>query len=168
MTSMIARTEAGSGEGRAPNVDRHVGMRIRERRITLGLTQRRLAELIGVTYQQAQKYEKGVNGIAAEQLFTLAQALEVGIDYFFEGLGRGDGARSWPQRQMPLALARGFAAMPRPYQEVVGNLARRLAGRGPAANGALDGHAAAARRDGPVFRSAGLSRPKTNGWEHVE
>jgi transcriptional regulator with XRE-family HTH domain len=143
----VARTGAGRGEedhAHTPDIDRHVGMRIRERRITLGLTQRRVAQLIGVTYQQAQKYEKGVNGIAAEQLFTLAQALGVSIDYFFEGVDRCR-RRSRPQRHMPLALARGFAAMSRPYQEVVGNLARRLAGGGPAKDGTPDGHVATER-----------------------
>ena len=53
-----------SGRSRAQDVDRYVGMRMRERRIMLGLTQQQMAELIGVTYQQAHKYEKGINRIA--------------------------------------------------------------------------------------------------------
>ena len=53
---------------RAQDIDRYVGMRMRERRIMLGLTQQQMAELIGVTYQQAHKYEKGINRIAAGRL----------------------------------------------------------------------------------------------------
>ena len=53
---------------RPQDMDRHVGARMRERRIMLGLTQQQMAELIGVTYQQAHKYEKGINRIAAGRL----------------------------------------------------------------------------------------------------
>ena len=56
----------------------------------LGLTQQQMAELIGVTYQQAHKYEKGINRIAAGRLFTIAQALGVEVGYFFDGM---DGER---------------------------------------------------------------------------
>jgi transcriptional regulator with XRE-family HTH domain len=59
---------------------------MRERRIMLGLTQQQMAELIGVTYQQAHKYEKGVNRVAAGRLYNIAQALGVDVGYFFEGL----------------------------------------------------------------------------------
>jgi transcriptional regulator with XRE-family HTH domain len=62
-----------------------VGARIRERRIMLGLTQQQLADLIGVTYQQAHKYEKGINRIAAGRLSGIAHALGVEVGYFFEG-----------------------------------------------------------------------------------
>ena len=68
-----------SPRGRAHDADRHVGMRMRERRIMLGLTQQQMAELIGVTYQQAHKYEKGINRIAAGRLYTIAQALGVEV-----------------------------------------------------------------------------------------
>jgi DNA-binding XRE family transcriptional regulator len=54
--------------GRTQDVDRHVGARVRERRIMLGLTQQQLADLIGVTYQQAHKYERGINRISAGRL----------------------------------------------------------------------------------------------------
>jgi transcriptional regulator with XRE-family HTH domain len=59
---------------------------MRERRIMLGLTQQQMAELIGVTYQQAHKYEKGINRVAAGRLYSIAQALGVDVGYFFEGL----------------------------------------------------------------------------------
>ena len=70
---------------RTQDVDRYVGARIRERRIMLGLTQQQLADLIGVTYQQAHKYEKGINRIAAGRLSGIAHALGVEVGYFFEG-----------------------------------------------------------------------------------
>ena len=54
----------------------------------LGLTQQQMAELIGVTYQQAHKYEKGINRVAAGRLYHIAQALGVDVSYFFEGWAR--------------------------------------------------------------------------------
>ena len=58
-------------------IDDHVGARIRERRIMLGLTQQQLAEMIGVTYQQAHKYERGINRVSAGRLFEIARVLGV-------------------------------------------------------------------------------------------
>ena len=58
----------------AAAIDDHVGGRIRERRIMLGLTQQQLAEMIGVTYQQAHKYERGINRVSAGRLFQIARA----------------------------------------------------------------------------------------------
>lgn len=67
-------------------VDKRMGQRVRSRRLELGMSQERLAELLGVTFQQIQKYEKGVNRIAASRLFDIAGALTVPISYFFDGL----------------------------------------------------------------------------------
>src|SRR6516162_9227930 len=64
---------------RTQDIDRHVGARIRERRIMLGLTQQQLADLIGVTYQQAHKYERGINRVSAGRLFEVAQVLGVPV-----------------------------------------------------------------------------------------
>ena len=80
-----ARTRDEAPRPRAQDVDRHVGARMRERRIMLGLTQQQMAELIGVTYQQAHKYEKGINRIAAGRLSGIAQALGVEIGYLLRG-----------------------------------------------------------------------------------
>src|SRR4051794_19057954 len=74
---------------RPQDIDRHVGRRIRERRLLLGLTQMQLADLIGVTYQQAHKYEAGVNRVSAGRLGTIANALGVEPGWFFEGVGIG-------------------------------------------------------------------------------
>jgi transcriptional regulator with XRE-family HTH domain len=109
-------------------MDLHVGVRIRERRIMLGLTQQQMAELIGVTYQQAHMYEKGSNRIAAGRLYQIAQALDVEVSYFFEGVETGHGVRPNPQQRMLRELARNFVAMPsRRHQKVICVLARLLA-----------------------------------------
>lgn len=72
---------------RAANaVDRKIGQRVRSRRLEIGMSQERLAELLGVTFQQVQKYEKGVNRIAASRLFDIAGALDLPAARFFEGL----------------------------------------------------------------------------------
>lgn len=72
---------------RAANaVDRKVGQRVRSRRLEIGMSQERLAELLGVTFQQVQKYEKGVNRIAVSRLWDIAAALEMPVGRFFEGV----------------------------------------------------------------------------------
>ena len=101
---------------------------MRERRIMLGLTQHQMAELIGVTYQQAHKYEKGTNRIAAGRLYHLAQALGVEVGYFFEGLGRDNALKVTPQQRLLLELGRSFAAIPlRKHQDALCSLVRALA-----------------------------------------
>lgn len=71
----------------APNtLDVHVGARLRTRRTFLRISQEKLGEQIGVTFQQVQKYEKGANRVSASQLFQLAGFLKVDVNYFFEGL----------------------------------------------------------------------------------
>ncbi len=72
---------------RSPNqVDQHIGARMRLRRLTMNVSQERLAEMLGLTFQQVQKYEKGVNRVAASRLWDVARALDVPVSYFFEGL----------------------------------------------------------------------------------
>jgi transcriptional regulator with XRE-family HTH domain len=71
---------------RANPVDKHVGERVRMRRMLLGMSQERLGEQLGLTFQQVQKYEKGVNRIGASRLFDLAQVLNVPIQYFYENM----------------------------------------------------------------------------------
>jgi len=115
-----------AGRARPQDVDRYVGARMRERRIILGLTQQQMAELIGVTYQQAHKYEKGINRIASGRLYRIAQALGVEIGYFFEGMGR-DNAKAPPQQRLQLELARNFTSIPiRRHQDAICSLARAL------------------------------------------
>ena len=71
---------------RPSSVDVHVGGRVRVRRRLIHMTQETLADRIEVTFQQVQKYERGSNRISASKLFAIAEALEVPISYFFEGL----------------------------------------------------------------------------------
>lgn len=76
------------GDRRPNPVDRHVGERVRVRRKQLGLSQDKLAEALGLTFQQVQKYERGVNRISASKLFEAAGALKVEVPYFYEGLSQ--------------------------------------------------------------------------------
>ena len=72
---------------KGPNpVDKHVGSRVRMRRLMLGMSQGKLAEGLGLTFQQVQKYEKGANRIGASRLQHLASILQVPVPFFFEGL----------------------------------------------------------------------------------
>ncbi len=121
------RTSLEPTRSRPQDVDRYVGARMRERRVMLGLTQQQMAELIGVTYQQAHKYEKGINRIAAGRLFTIAQALGVDVGYFFDGMNGDRSFKPTPQQRMLLELARNFISMPnRKHQEAMCSLARAL------------------------------------------
>jgi transcriptional regulator with XRE-family HTH domain len=79
-------------ERAATSIDRKLGQRVRSRRLEIGMSQERLAELLGVTFQQVQKYEKGVNRIAASRLFDIASALQQPVSRFFEGLSHGRAA----------------------------------------------------------------------------
>ncbi len=113
------------GRGTMQDVDRHVARRMRERRTMLGLTQQQVAERVGVTYQQAHKYEIGDNRVSAGWLYQIARALGVEPGYFFEGLGAGRPAE--PRQGMMLELARDFTHLPsRRHQEAVAGLARAL------------------------------------------
>ena len=95
------------GEGRnarrANLVDEHVGTRVRLRRMLLGMSQEKLGECLGLTFQQVQKYEKGVNRIGASRLFDLAQVLGVPVQFFYDEL-TANAAES--------TMATGFAERP--------------------------------------------------------
>ena len=67
------------------NFNRHLGSKLRMRRLALGLTQTKVAQAINVTFQQIQKYEKGTNGISSLRIMQLASFLKVPVIYFFEG-----------------------------------------------------------------------------------
>jgi transcriptional regulator with XRE-family HTH domain len=114
---------------RANAADRYVGNRIRERRVMLGLSQQQLAQMIGVTYQQAHKYERGLNRISAGRLYEIAQVLSVPVSWFFEGLAaEAPHAEMTPRQRMCLELARNFAAIDNEkHQEALSQMARALA-----------------------------------------
>jgi len=71
---------------KANPVDAHVGYRVRLRRMLIGMSQERLGELLGLTFQQVQKYERGINRIGAGRLFEVSEILGVPISFFYEGI----------------------------------------------------------------------------------
>jgi transcriptional regulator with XRE-family HTH domain len=73
-------------ESRPSPIDVHVGSRIRLRRTLLGMSQERLGESLGLTFQQVQKYERGVNRVGASRLFDLSRVLDVPISFFFDDM----------------------------------------------------------------------------------
>ena len=72
---------------KANPIDGQVGNRVRIRRMLIGMSQEKLGDLLGLTFQQVQKYEKGVNRIGAGRLFEIARILDVPIDFFYDGVG---------------------------------------------------------------------------------
>ena len=79
-------SERGEREHRPSPIDAHVGSRVRLRRTLLGMSQEKLGEALGLTFQQVQKYERGVNRIGASRLFDLARVLDVPISFFFDDM----------------------------------------------------------------------------------
>lgn len=75
-------------KGSAEPVDKHVGKRLRVRRSLLGLSQEKLAEQVGVTFQQIQKYERGTNRVSSSRLFQFSKILGVPVDYFFDEMDK--------------------------------------------------------------------------------
>ena len=72
-------------------IDIQVGNRVRIRRMLIGMSQERLGDLLGLTFQQVQKYEKGVNRIGAGRLFEVSRILNVPVDFFYEGVNATPG-----------------------------------------------------------------------------
>lgn len=89
----------------ATATDLHVGKRLRRRRRLLGLTQQQLAESIGIRFQQIQKYECGANRVTASRVYELAVALNVPVNYFFEGLASASVAPGAPANDRDLIAA---------------------------------------------------------------
>jgi transcriptional regulator with XRE-family HTH domain len=116
---------------RATVMDRHVGTRIRERRMMMGLSQQQLALIIGVTYQQQHKYERGLNRISVGRLFAISQALGVEPAWFFEGTSADvEVEEMLPRKRRHLELMRNFALIKNEkQQEAISNMARSMAGR---------------------------------------
>jgi transcriptional regulator with XRE-family HTH domain len=109
-------------------VDRHVGARIRECRVMLGLSQQQLASAIGITYQQALKYERGVNRITAGRLYEIARLLGVPIGWFFEGMADTPADEASGPQRMCLELARNFCSIKNErMRDAVAQMARSLA-----------------------------------------
>ena len=82
-------------KGTPDNVDVHVGQRLRTRRSLLGMSQEKLAEAIGLTFQQIQTYERGINRVSAGRLFQFSKILDVPVGYFYDQIGGDDGKLSY-------------------------------------------------------------------------
>lgn len=101
----------GTGRGRTPSgkpnpIDVHVGSRVRLRRTLLGMSQEKLGEAIGLTFQQVQKYERGANRIGASRLFDLSRVLDVPVSFFFDVMSEDVSVQS------PRMMAQGLAGEP--------------------------------------------------------
>jgi|TARA_R100000049_G_C1933164_1_gene77012 transcriptional regulator with XRE-family HTH domain len=114
-------------------VDVHVGKRIRHRRWLVGMTQQQLAERVGIKFQQIQKYETGANRVSASRLWDIADALEVPVSFFFEGIETEQAAGE--ASAMPtdilgdkeaLDLVRSYYAIPENQRRRLFELARVL------------------------------------------
>ncbi|NUH65981.1 helix-turn-helix transcriptional regulator [Sulfitobacter sp. S0837] len=108
-------------------VDVHVGKRIRQRRWLTGMTQQKLAEMVGIKFQQIQKYETGANRVSASRLWDIADALGVPVSFFFEGL-KEDGSEAASAEGLPTDLMGDKEAMElvRSYYAIPENQRRRL------------------------------------------
>lgn len=115
-------------------VDVHVGKRIRHRRWLVGMTQQQLAESVGIKFQQIQKYETGANRVSASRLWDIADALDVEVSFFFEGL-QAEGDQKDSADQVPsdllgdkeaLDLVRSYYAIPENQRRRLFDLARVL------------------------------------------
>ncbi len=91
----MAKSKSGRGRGRRIGpIDVHVGARLRQRRTLLGMSQTALGDAIGLTFQQVQKYERGMNQISASQLFNLSRVLDVPVQFFFDDMPNAVAASS--------------------------------------------------------------------------
>lgn len=131
----------------ANQVDAHVGSRVRLRRQLLKMSQEKLGDELGVTFQQVQKYERGANRIGASRLFSLSKVLDVPVNFFFEGIagvnaeGVAEGGQSpivydFIQSADGVALAEAFSRIKTPkVRRRVLELVRSLADEDEAENG---------------------------------
>ncbi len=116
------------------HVDVHVGKRVRHRRWLIGMTQQQLAQQVGIKFQQIQKYETGANRISASRLWDIAEALDVPVSFFFEGLEESQKPES-EKKSVPadlmgdkeaLDLVRSYYAIPENQRRRLFELARVL------------------------------------------
>jgi transcriptional regulator with XRE-family HTH domain len=91
---------------KAPNpIDKHVGSRVRMRRMMLSMSQEKLGDALGLTFQQVQKYEKGTNRIGASRLQQIAHILQVPVSFFFEGAPHSAGHGGMSEAPSPAYVA---------------------------------------------------------------
>ncbi len=118
---------------KAPNpVDKHVGSRVRMRRMMLGMSQEKLGDALGLTFQQVQKYEKGTNRIGASRLQQISHILQVPVSFFFEGAPNGQAETEGGMAEAPspsyvsdfLATSDGLA-LTKAFMRIKNNKVRR-------------------------------------------
>ncbi|MEM6759952.1 MAG: helix-turn-helix transcriptional regulator [Pseudomonadota bacterium] len=117
-------------------VDVHVGKRIRQRRWLIGMTQQKLADCVGIKFQQIQKYETGANRVSASRLWDIGEAMGVPVDFFFDGLkgenadhdsgARGDVPNDMLADKEAMDLVRTYYAIPENQRRRLFELARVL------------------------------------------
>ncbi|MGC1502797.1 MAG: helix-turn-helix transcriptional regulator [Sulfitobacter sp.] len=109
-------------------VDVHVGQKIRQRRWLTGMTQQRLAELVGIKFQQIQKYETGANRVSASRLWDIADALDVDVSFFFDGIKTAEEQAQEGVENVPADLLGDKEAMDliRSYYSIPEDQRRRL------------------------------------------
>ena len=114
---------------RARPVDVHVGERLRQRRLQVGLSQGALAHKAGVNFQQIQKYENGHNRISASRLWNITKALDVPVSYFFKGLNPSDkrGSDDLFARHETFALLTAWYGMPESQRKLLLELVKDMA-----------------------------------------
>src|SRR3978361_366440 len=98
MADTLSASAKPERDSRPSPIDIHVGSRVRLRRTLLGMSQERLGDALGLTFQQVQKYERGVNRVGASRLFDISRVLDVPISFFYYN--------------MPERLSRNFARLP--------------------------------------------------------
>ncbi len=118
-------------------IDRLIGARIQELRLAKGMSRHQLAEMIGVTHQQLQKYEKGINRISAGRLAMIAKALAKSVSYFYEDTEGENTTVPTQHQRMCIEVSRNFMRIKNAnHQEAVNTLVRTLADN-PTATGGL-------------------------------
>jgi transcriptional regulator with XRE-family HTH domain len=160
----------------ATAIDKHVGRRVRMRRMLIGMTQEKLGEALGLTFQQVQKYEKGTNRIGASRLHQIASILGVPVEFFYEGAPAIGGKVS--ASELPASYGSEFLATPegvqlmKAFTRIRNERVRRrvidlLLALGESEQGGDDDEATAAEttrrgrasgRGGPSARGAGRER----------
>jgi transcriptional regulator with XRE-family HTH domain len=119
---------------KAPNpIDKHVGSRVRMRRMMLGMSQEKLGAALGLTFQQVQKYEKGTNRIGASRMAQISETLQVPVAFFYEGAPSGmGGPPGFGEAQSPAYVADFLAtsdglALVKAFQQIAdGKIRRRI------------------------------------------
>jgi transcriptional regulator with XRE-family HTH domain len=126
-TVRVASMKTASSTKETKPVDQHVGSRVRMRRMMLGMSQEKLGDALGLTFQMIQKYEKGVNRISASKLQHISQILQVPVPFFFEGAPGGvDGTAESPSYVNEFLATSDGLALAKSFMRIENSKLRRL------------------------------------------